>query len=286
VTITPPTDTPLVSPVPVLRVTEYEAVGTVPRARRVGEARVDAFAEEMTTIELTLNGPPLGADSFPVYRPVRPVGTAEERPALQVSDDRRFALPDQRAGAREFYATADAVAEARARLLPAAGTRLEADPESYVRFTLDGVEHTLLRVTVRAGDPGSVPLVLAGDAGGHHVTLNNDARPGRRDADMRRAVEANLNHYGPELEAVARQLEDADPGRAEPRTVLARALADLHRVREEGGDPAALARAESEALRAFAAAAGDEYGSPEDDWHLRLGRPPAAATLPSVDWSF
>ncbi|MFE8008904.1 hypothetical protein [Streptomyces sp. NPDC057418] len=286
VTITPPADTPLVPPVPVLRVTEYEAVGTVPRARRTGGARVEVLAEGADPIALALTGPPKDAASFPAYRPVRPVGPAEERPALQVSDDRRFAVPEQRGGAREFYATSDAVAEARSRLLPAAGTRLEADPESYVRFTLNGVEHTLLRVTVRGGGPGSVPLVLAGDAGGQHITLQGDPRPDRRGADMRRAVDTNLDHYGPELEAVAEKLEYADPGRAEPRTVLARALADLRRAREEGRDPAALERAEAEAVRAFGAAAGDEYGSPEDDWHLRLGRPPVAVALPPVDWSF
>ncbi|GAA2920776.1 hypothetical protein GCM10010518_04570 [Kitasatospora cinereorecta] len=286
VTITPPADTPLVPPVPVLRVTEYEAVGTVPRARRTGGARVEVLAEGADPIALALTGPPKDAASFPAYRPVRPVGPAEERPALQVSDDRRFAVPEQRGGAREFYATSDAVAEARSRLLPAAGTRLEADPESYVRFTLNGVEHTLLRVTVRGGGPGSVPLVLAGDAGGQHITLQGDPRPDRRGADMRRAVDTNLDHYGPELEAVAEKLEYADPGRAEPRTVLARALADLRRAREEGRDPTALERAEAEAVRAFGAATGDEYGSPEDDWHLRLGRPPVAVALPPVDWSF
>ncbi|MFI5620552.1 hypothetical protein [Streptomyces sp. NPDC051567] len=155
------------------------------------------------------------------------------------------------------------------------------------RLSPDGVPAT---TGAPDGYPGSVPSVLAGDAGSHHVMLQGDARPDRRDAGIRRAVDANLDHYGPELEAVAEKLEHADPGRAEPRTVLARALADLRRVREEGGDPAALARAWAEAVRAFAAEAGDEYGSPEGDGHLRLGRPAAAAvtavTLPSVDWSF
>ncbi|MFJ4910451.1 hypothetical protein ACIP52_33520, partial [Streptomyces sp. NPDC088740] len=284
VTVTPPEGVPLPSAEPVLRVTGYETVGTAPQARRTGEARVELFAEGADPIALALGGPPKDAGSFPAYRLVRPVGTVEEQPALQVSDDRRFAVPDQRGGAREFYATADAVAQARTRLLPAAGTRLEVDPESSVRFTLDGVEHTLHRVTVRGGDPGTVPLVLAGDAGSRHITLQGDVRPDLRDADMRRAVAANLDHYGPELEALAEKLE-AGPGRTDPRTVLARALADLHRMREAGAGPADLARAESEAVRAFRATVGDEYGSPEDDWQVRLTEPTAPVELSASDWS-
>ncbi|MFJ9431505.1 hypothetical protein ACIRQY_17850 [Streptomyces sp. NPDC101490] len=272
-------------PAPGLRITAYETVGTAPGARRTGEARVELFAEGADPIALALTGAPKDAGSFPAYRPVRPVGTAEAQPALQLSDDRRFAVPDQPGGAREFYATADAVAAARTRLLPAAGTRLEVDPESSVRFTLDGVEHTLHRVTVRGGDPGTVPLVLAGDAGSRHVTLQGDVRPELRDADMRRAVDANLDHYGPELHALAETLERADPGRTDPRTVLARALADLHRTREEGAGPAALAWAEAEAVRAFRDTVGDEYGSPEDDWQVRLAEPTAPVELSASDWS-
>ncbi|MER8236240.1 hypothetical protein [Streptomyces sp. NPDC094049] len=285
ITVTPPEGTPLLSAEPGLRITAYETVGTAPGARRTGEARVELFAEAADPIALALTGPPKDAGFFPAYRPVRPVGTAEGQPALQLSDDRRFAVPDQPGGAREFYATADAVAAARTRLLPAAGTRLEVDPESSVRFTLDGVEHTLHRVTVRGGDPGTVPLVLAGDAGSRHVTLQGDVRPELRDADMRRAVDVNLDHYGPELHALAETLERADPGRTDPRTVLARALADLHRTREEGAGPAALARAEAEAVRAFRDTVGDEYGSPEDDWQVRLAEPTAPVELSASDWS-
>lgn len=115
-----------------------------------------AFADGEDPIAFALNGPSRDAASFPAFRPVRPV-EAVERPALRVSADHRLAVPDHD-GVRAFYATADVVEEARTRLAPAAAVRLDVDPEAYVRFTRDGVEHTLLRVTVRApAASGSAP---------------------------------------------------------------------------------------------------------------------------------
>ncbi|MER5963497.1 hypothetical protein [Streptomyces sp. NPDC002057] len=284
VTVTPPSD-PAAPAAPSYRLAAYETAGTASHTRRVGEARVEMSVEGDDPIALALNGPSANTDGFPAYRPVRPFETVE-RPVLEVSADHRFAVPDHEGGGRAFYAAADAVEDARTGLTPA-GIRLDVDPDSSVRFARDGVEHTLVRVTVGGGGaPGSAPLVLAGDPEGRHVVLRHDARPGHRDADMRRAVEANLGHYGPELERIAVELERADPEHPGPRTVLARALADLHRVRREGGAPGALARAESEAARAFAAVAGDGYGTPEDDWRVVLAPASAAVTLPAVDWSF
>ncbi|MBW5483110.1 WXG100-like domain-containing protein [Streptomyces bambusae] len=287
---------PVVPVVPVVpyEVTRYERGGTTAPGFREQQARIEV-SEDVDQYELVLNGGlPKDAASFPLYRPVRPVHTVD-RPTLTVSGDSGFALPRHDGRSRQFYATPEAVRQARAALAAAGGTfALTVDDTSYVRFGGTGTEHTLHRVTVEgSGSGASGPVVLAGDPQGHHLTLRHDSRARQREADMREAVEANLRHYGDQLPKLVQQLQQQEPDSG--RTQLARAMADLHRARTDlaapDGGPAEHARLEqaeaaalAAALRALAACAGDEYGTADEDWYVHLG-PGAFLTLPTVDWS-
>ncbi|RSS83742.1 hypothetical protein [Streptomyces sp. WAC06614] len=161
---------------------------------------------------------------------------------------------------------------------------LRAYEQDYARGTDEGVpdEH--------ADGVGYhfAPVVVTSQDKTHHLALQNFNQRKAIRNDMRDAVEANLAHYGADIEAVAHELEASaargEIGVDDARLRLAQSLHGIRQARQEQrklaahpdaqAERAEWARAESgwmvNATRALIGLTGDSYGKSGEAWYFSL----------------
>ena len=159
-----------------------------------------------------------GMDTFPAFLPYTPEGTQDD-PDLFVSGDHTVGLAGGQG--REFYATADVVANANATL-KLIGSKVTLVADKSVRLTMDSSGIELYKVKPKfSADPNSVCRDFAQQImGGYHTHIVLRERGRRRRSSTTPRIKTSDAVEVSGLSHLAQAMVEAVSGRSRPLNVV------------------------------------------------------------------